>query len=275
MCIPICSTRTISGKERPRLLSFQELFSIQIKRIPYANGWLPNPVIRIAGNVAKFDATGGNGIIATILKNKVQLWSQTIAYNDTAGYEVGLTLGVSKGDAIYFVVNNNKDSSYDSTIWKPIIAYLDSNTVEEEYSNIQGSANWYYQQWDGSMYTNLQYKNNQWEGKTPYTIILKDFQHPDQTDSVRKWVAPKSGKIRIAGNVAKSNPGGGDGVIATVLKNSTKLWSQTIAYNDTAGYELGVTVEVRAGDAIYFIVNKNGDTSYDGTSWKSVISYLE
>ncbi|AKG34393.1 hypothetical protein VK70_07240 [Paenibacillus durus ATCC 35681] len=232
-------------------------------------------IIRIAGNVAKENPGGGDGVIASIAKNKVKLWTQTIAYNDMAGYEIGLTVGVSAGDAIYFTLNKNGDGAYDGTKWTPVIAYMGSHSAEEEYSDIQGQNNWYYQQWDGSNYTDLTYKNGQWEGRTPTTIVTKDFQHPDETDSVRKWVAPKSGMIRIAGNVAKENPGGGDGVIASIAKNKVKLWTQTIAYNDMAGYEIGLTVGVSAGDAIYFTLNKNGNGAYDGTKWTPAIAYID
>ncbi|AIQ17116.1 hypothetical protein H70357_10925 [Paenibacillus sp. FSL H7-0357] len=231
-------------------------------------------MIRISGNVAKSSTGGGDGIVAKVLKNKMQLWSKTIAYNDAVGYEVGLTVGVSKGDAIYFVVNKNAEASYDGTTWKPVIAYMEASSAQDQYSSTQGQGNWYYQEWDGTKYTDLKYKNNQWEGLTPYTIILNDFQHPDQTDSVRKWIAPKSGKIRISGNVAKSSTGGGDGIVAKVLKNKMQLWSKTIAYNDAVGYEVGLTVGVSKGDAIYFVVNKNAEAAYDGTIWRPVIAFV-
>lgn len=230
-------------------------------------------MIHIAGNVAKVNKGGGNGIKAYIRKNNSLLWSQTVAFNDITGYEAGLTIGVSKGDAIRFIVNSNGDSTYDGTRWNPVIAYLDAYSAEEQYSNIQGADNWYYQQWDGMAYSNLTFQNDQWQGVTPFTLIKQSFYHPDQTDSVRKWVAPYSGTIRITGNVAKESTDGGDGIIATLLKNSTRLWKRTIAYNDSTGVELNLMIEVTAGDAIYFRVNKNGDSSYDGTFWSTVIAY--
>ncbi|NOU79308.1 hypothetical protein GC101_10485 [Paenibacillus sp. LMG 31459] len=55
------------------------------------------------------------------------------------------------------------------------------------------------------------------------------------------------------------------------MKNRAKIWSQTIAYNNTAGYKLGVTIEDRAGDAIYFVVNKNGDSA----QYEVQIEYFE
>jgi YD repeat-containing protein len=232
-------------------------------------------LIRVTGNVAKSDINGGDGVVAKVLKKDIQLWSQTVAYNDSTGYEVGVTVAVNAGDPIYFVINKNGTNAYDSTSWKPIIAYMESQSAYEAYGNIQGNGNWYYQQLSGTEYSDLKYKNGQWEGSSPYTLIYKDIQHPAEADSVRKWVAPKSGFIRIAGNVAKNNTGGGDGVIVKVLKNNTQLWSQKLEYNNNIGYEVGVTVKVNAADSIYFIVNKNGTNAYDGTSWNPIIAYLE
>jgi hypothetical protein len=231
--------------------------------------------IRIAGNVAKSDTTGGDGVSATVLKNKFQLWSQTLAYNDSIGYEVGITVAVQPGDSIYFVVNQNSNMDYDSTSWTPIIAYMDSVSASEAFGNTQGSQNWYYQQWDGAKYSDLKYMNGRWVGSNSSTLIFKDIQHPSEADSVRKWVAPKNGRIRIAGNVKKSDVSGGDGVIAKILQNKTQLWSQKLAYNDAIGYEVGVTLEVNTGDSIYFVIKQNGNNAYDSTSWDPFIAYLK
>ncbi|WP_410514399.1 hypothetical protein PaeBR_08400 [Paenibacillus sp. BR2-3] len=232
-------------------------------------------LIRIAGNVAKYDPSGGDGVIVKILKNNIQLWSKTLSYNDITGYEVGLTVAVNTGDSIFFVVNKNDTNFNDSTSWKPVVSYMEANSAYDAYSSIQGYQNWYYQEWNGTTYTNLQYKNGQWQGISPYTLINKDFQHPDEADVVRKWVAPKSGMIRITGNAAKGDPRGGDGVIVKILKDNIQLWSKTISYDDTTGYEVGLTVAVNTGDAIYFVVNKNGTNTCDTTSWKPVVAYME
>ncbi|MBW4085756.1 hypothetical protein [Paenibacillus sp. S150] len=89
------------------------------------------------------------------------------------------------------LISKYNEADSNSLFGTPVVGAV-SDAVKA-YTSTQGSGNWYYQQWDGNVYTDLQYKNNQWEGKTPFTIISGAFQHPDQTDSVRKWVAPKSG----------------------------------------------------------------------------------
>ncbi len=91
----------------------------------------------------------------------------------------------------------------------------------------------------------------------------------DRTNGfTKKWVAPATGTISITGRAYKITTGGGNGVVVSVLQNSTSLWSHTIAYNDSTGYTTDASlssVSVNSGDAIYFIVNNNGDWAYDET----------
>jgi hypothetical protein len=77
-------------------------------------------------------------------------------------------------------------------------------------------------------------------------------------------------------NVAKNDvTAGGDGVNVHIKKNSTSLWSRSLANEDSIGYEVNLVITVTANDAIYFIVIRSGSTYFDGTNWLPVITYIE
>ncbi|WP_430112234.1 hypothetical protein [Paenibacillus sp. B1-33] len=94
-----------------------------------------------------------------------------------------------------------------------IFAQLDKNTYvsSKDYSSIQGENQWFYQEWNGKEYVNLKWDESEqlWRGSHPFTIIAAGIHHPDVTDVARKWVAPKSGLIRINGRVARVIPDAG------------------------------------------------------------------
>ncbi|OGX68648.1 MAG: hypothetical protein A2189_01195 [Paenibacillus sp. RIFOXYA1_FULL_44_5] len=141
------------------------------------------------------------------------------------------------------------------------------------FSKGQGWYGWSYNQWDGVGYSNMTWDNtnNYWIGSQPYSLIGSNWQHPDLNDSARTWTAPYSGTVRIQGTVQKQTSSG-DGVIVKIIKNSTVIWGpQTIT--TTTGMSHDFTTTVNAGDSIYFIVNKNGDNSYDTTNWDPIIAY--
>jgi len=145
------------------------------------------------------------------------------------------------------------------------------------FSSTQGANGWYYQQWDGSTYSNMTWTGSNWKGTDTYCLIGSKIQHPDNHDSVRKWVAPESGTVKITSDGKISVGPNGDGVRVKVLKNNKDIWPssgwQTIPANSSISFPEKY-VNVEAGDALYFIVNKNGTNSYDSTTWDPVITYM-
>ena len=120
--------------------------------------------------------------------------------------------------------------------------------------------------------------NNRWLQAGTSCIAANSWQHPDVNDSVKKWVAPASGTvvIRASGNISVGSGTGADGVRVKVLKNSSNIWPasgwQTISAGGSVSFPQQ-TVTVNAGDALYFIVNRNGNASFDTTQWEPVIEY--
>jgi hypothetical protein len=215
----------------------------------------------------------------------VAILSVSLIFSSASAYATGLvdlTMGVNVVNARVTAVNYGHTASISSTdvlpydyeyaISKPI---LPSFLASEGFSNVQGKNNWYYQFWNGSSYSNMSFDStrNIWLATYP-NLVGSSSQHPGtNADSVRKWVAPQAGTINITGNVAKTDAGGGDGIVVRISKNSTSLWSASIAYNNMKGYNVDLTTNVVTGDAIYFILNRNGSELFDSTGWNPKIAY--
>jgi hypothetical protein len=240
--------------------------------------------VRVSGIVALSQSgLGGDGIVARIQGptdspyTNGDLWGpHTLGGNDTAGISHDLIVEVKRGQALFFTVNMNDNVYFDGTYWNPVVTYGSFHSASASFSSIQGSGGWYYQEWDGSSYSNLSTYNTgsaTWQSDGTDMLIGAAFQHPDMNDSARKWVAPASGTIDIAGT-AKMYQAGGDGVVVTIKKNGTTIWGpQSIAGTDTTiGVSHNVTTTVTAGDAITFIVNKNVTEYFDSTIWDPMIS---
>lgn len=156
---------------------------------------------------------------------------------------------------------------------------LPSYRFAEDFSSTQGQRQWHYLQ-GNAPYTNMTWDqvNRTWKGTGTYNILRGNaFFHPDGADTVLGWKAPQAGNIVIAGNPRKQNTGCGDGVQVRILKNSTQIWPasgwQLIGAADAAGVQHQISATVAANDMIYFVVNRNGNNSCDGTLWNPVIEY--
>ncbi|MCQ4086305.1 right-handed parallel beta-helix repeat-containing protein [Saccharibacillus sp. JS10] len=139
----------------------------------------------------------------------------------------------------------------------------------------QGNSNWYYQQSVTLQYSDLQYDKNQkrWSTSSGFPWVSASAQYPSaQSDAVRKWVAPSTGIVEITGIVKKSG-NKGDGIIASISKDNTVLWSSLITTKTGEKPKNVDRISVQAGTAIYFSVNKNGTTEDDETLWNPSISF--
>lgn len=80
--------------------------------------------INIAGNAHDLDAGGGDGVIAAIRQNGVEIWSRSIANGDAVGARFSLNVTVHVGDTIDFAVDAGANNWWDSTYFNPTIQYL-------------------------------------------------------------------------------------------------------------------------------------------------------
>ena len=149
-------------------------------------------------------------------------------------------------------------------------------TASAGFSATKGNANWYYLDWNGSSYNDMNYDsvNSRWKGGADSCLVGADWQHPDNgRDSVRRWVAPASGVISITGT-ARMASSGGDGVGVMIWKNGEQLFGQSLAGSNTTGISTNLSsIRINTGDRIDFIINKNVTTSYDTTYWNPQITW--
>ncbi|MGW0998181.1 SpvB/TcaC N-terminal domain-containing protein [Streptomyces sp. NPDC002523] len=103
-------------------------------------------------------------------------------------------------------------------------------------------------------------------------------------DSVRRWVAPYDGTVKIEGparlekdtSAQRAEYEKADGVRVTIQHNDTELWAQRIGPDDYIDFApTGVdSVQVHKGDALYFRVQSILDGKYDTVAWDPRISYV-
>ncbi|WP_165226693.1 PD40 domain-containing protein [Aquisphaera insulae] len=128
-------------------------------------------------------------------------------------------------------------------------------------------------------YADLTFRDETWYGSSfwsgpDWTRVGKDWQHPGlQTPSVRAFVTPHAGRVRISGRAYKAHLDG-DGVRLAVRHGDRTVWHAEIEGKDGKGVEPALTLDVRRGDTIRFVVDRRGDIACDTTHWAPVITYL-
>ncbi len=133
---------------------------------------------------------------------------------------------------------------------------------------------------EATRYGKLTYRNDTWYGSTfwtgpDWTRVGKDWHHPgENTPSVRRFTAPRDGRVTISGRVHKAHLDG-DGVRVSIRHNGRTLWTADIQGKDDRGVEPKLTLDVRKGDSIRFVVHKLGAIFCDTTRWDPVITYAD
>jgi RHS repeat-associated protein len=104
-------------------------------------------------------------------------------------------------------------------------------------------------------------------------------------DTLRRWEAPFSGRVAVAGAVAlvqdtspeRARYRTADGVRVAIQQDGSELWSTAIEATDyTPKTPSGVdSITVDRGDHLYFRVQSRFDGAYDQVSWEPRIAYLD
>lgn len=126
--------------------------------------------------------------------------------------------------------------------------------------------------------TPLTHREADWYGSTfwtgpDWTRVGKDWHHPGQNNpSARRFSAPRDGRATVSGKVFKLHLDG-DGVRASIRLNERELWSVELEGKDAQGVEPRLTLDLKRGDQLRFIVHKRGGIGCDTTGWDPVIAY--
>jgi hypothetical protein len=131
-----------------------------------------------------------------------------------------------------------------------------------------------------SPFTPLTHREAEWYGSTfwtgpDWTRVGRDWHHPgENTPSVRRFTAPRDGRLTVSGRVFKLHLDG-DGVRASIRHNEREVWQAELEGKDDQGVEPKLVLEVKQGDALRFIVHKRGAIFCDTTGWDPVVTYTD
>jgi len=117
------------------------------------------------------------------------------------------------------------------------------------------------------------YESTFWTGGEGWARVAKNWMHPgNNSDVARTFVAPLDGRISVSGTVKKLHLDG-DGVKVVISHQDKVLWTAELDGKDSVGKEPDLSLEVKKGDTLRFIVNRRGSYSCDTTGWDPVVSY--
>ncbi len=130
-------------------------------------------------------------------------------------------------------------------------------------------------------FTPLTYRDDTWYGSTywtgpDWTRVGKDWHHSgNRTSSIRRFVVPRDGQIVVSGRVYKADTNGGDGVRLAIRHGARTIWKAEIDQDDRRGVDPKLTLQVRQGEAIRFVVHRRRTIGCDTTHWDPVITYAD
>ena len=169
--------------------------------------------------------------------------------------------------AVYrWAIDLDGSGAVNSTVPTPPASPIEEYQASYDFSQTQGTRQWSYRDSAGAM--TFDAANNRWQGSETYALLNAWGGHPGlNVNAVRRWTAPRAGTVRITGTASDTNAGGGDGVIVSILKGSTTLWTQAIANGGSAvAYDVSTTVQ--SGDVIDFVINKGtANDFYNSTTF--------
>jgi hypothetical protein len=121
-----------------------------------------------------------------------------------------------------------------------------------------------------------------WEGKTGARIGRGWQQAAPDTACTRTWIAARSGKVRVVGRAMKEyyHQPLGTGLRAHILLNDRIVWPANrewadVPLNDLYGAAHDISLDVAAGDALRFVVDRCEDRENGIVAWMPRIIYAE
>lgn len=219
--------------------------------------------------------------IDNVLRKTVDCFSPRSTSHEVFVYlQTGLAPDVSH--TIRIVVRDDKNpGSQGQAIGHIAFEYAaESYKASAGFCSLMGKNNWYYQQKKESTYSDLRFIPNDdiftkdWLGEGNCRIG-SNYQIPDpQAESIRKWLAPHGGVIRVEGTAAL--PAGASGeTYARLLHNADEIWQAApLTPQQPASHDLTVTVQ--QGDALCFLVGtKAAGGENNPVNWDPVITYTQ
>jgi len=220
----------------------------------------------------------GTSVTITGTNFSSTLASNTVKFNNvTASLSAGTTTqlvavvpsGATTGKISVTVGGVTVQSSGNFTV-----STLPSGTVYDSVTDFSGTQGpvWYYLD---HLNAEMTFSGSTWNGTQLYQLLTNETAHPGIAcgSSKRRWVAPASDTYNFSGITADLDSAGGNGVLVTIVKNSTTtLYSRTIANGD-GNLNYAFDEAITAGDTVDFITDCIGtDYTYDHTYFTAHIA---
>lgn len=147
------------------------------------------------------------------------------------------------------------------------------------YASEQGKNNWYYRSHTRKGMTDMTFDaaNNRWQGDAEFCLISTGSMHPDTADAALVFKAPRAGTVTCLYSFVSASDQG-DGVILYIKHNGERIeigneknGGLLITYGTPADGE--ITLTVAEGDEIAFIINRNGNHTFDATDTSVTVAY--
>ncbi|MBE6584931.1 MAG: hypothetical protein E7645_00210 [Ruminococcaceae bacterium] len=158
---------------------------------------------------------------------------------------------------------------------EPLLAY----SFPGDFATEQGVKGWSYCVYTRKKLVPMTFDaaNNRWQGNGSFNLVSSGSVHPDAADTAIVFTAPKDGDISCSYSLSMASSDG-DGIIFYILHNGEKITigearnGGILVTHDTPGDDT-ITLSVKQGDEIAFLVNKNLNTSYDSTAVSITVEY--
>lgn len=170
----------------------------------------------------------------------------------------------------------------------PIIYTAQGSFLAGKDYSYQGANRWSYEEWTGPSHKAMAwngalgqmglYQGSAGEGPDKAMIGASWMRPGESADAVRVFALPYTGKVTITGEIHKDlYHTYGDGVRIKVLKDEEQVWPQSgwqsVGAQDVIGKTMKISLSVRKGEKLYFVVNPNGDSKDDDTVWNPQVVY--
>jgi hypothetical protein len=120
-----------------------------------------------------------------------------------------------------------------------------------------------------------------WEGSGGARLGRAWMQSSREAGSVRTWVAPKPGTVKIISRVMKEwyRQGVGTDLRGRIIHGKVQIWPESgwavVPLNNITGVMHNLTVNVQQGDSVRFILDKCEDPQNNIAAWMPVITYSD
>jgi len=155
----------------------------------------------------------------------------------------------------------------------PVCTSKAAYSALDDFSDVQGRECWTYVDSAGAQ---MAFDNTTFRWRTmpdQGNYLWRDGAHPGGTvDAIRRWLVPVDGALTLTGSFTDVDPGGGDGVLVTIRKGGTVLFTRDIP-NGGAAAPFSVQVAASQNEQIEFIVNRKGNASYDTTAFTASLAF--